>query len=235
MCQFESRRGAGLQPIGLTLCALMSDAPAPRSRLWSFDRKTERAQVDQHVRADASRLICYAVVDAVLEIRGGGDVVKPEHVAAFVRAAEATHGFVFGLGGKRLIQCSHFSALAADALRALSQHRRWRPRFNLACVIGYGPPDALALELLATGMSDADGRVAARAAAACDELREVDGVLQLLDERLAVETRREVIESLEFTSGLMRTPEVREGRQLVREYRGAKFIRDAPRGRAAGT
>ena len=98
----------------------MSDAPAPRSRLWSFDHKTECDHVDQYVRADASRLICYAVVDAVLEIREGGDVVKPEHVAAFVRAAEATHEFVFGLGGKRLVQCSHFSPLAADALRALS-------------------------------------------------------------------------------------------------------------------
>jgi hypothetical protein len=56
-------------------------------------------------------------------------------------------------------------------------------------------------------------------------------VLRLLDERLAVETRPEVIKSLEFTGGLMRTPEIREGRQLVREYRGAKFVRDAPRGR----
>ena len=212
----------------------MSDAAAPRSRLWSFDRETERDHVDRYVRADASRLVCYAIVDAVLEIREGGDVVTPEHVAAFVRAAEAAHEFVFGLGGKRLIQCSHFSPLAADALRALSRHRRWRPRFNLMCVLGYAPPDSLALELLATGLSDADERVATRAAAACDELREVNGVLRLLDERLAVETRPKVVESLEFTGGLMRTPEVREGWQLVRAYRGAKFVRDAPRGRTAG-
>jgi hypothetical protein len=105
----------------------MSDAPAPRSRLWSFDHKTECDHVDQYVRADASRLICYAVVDAVLEIREGGDVVKPEHVAAFVRAAEATHEFVFGLGGKRLVQCSHFSPLAADALRACRDTAGGRP------------------------------------------------------------------------------------------------------------
>lgn len=213
----------------------MSDAPAPRSRLWSFDRKTERDQVDQYVRPHASRLICYAVVDAVVAIREGGDVVKPEHVAAFVSAAEATHEFVFGLGGKRLIQCSHFSSLAADALRVLSRHRRWRPRFNLMCVLGYGPPDSLALELLASGLSDVDERVAARAAAACDELREVNSVLRLLDERLAVETRPKVIESLEFTSGLMRTPEVREGQYLVRNYRGTKFSRYASRSRTAGT
>ena len=213
----------------------MSDAPAPRSRLWSFDRKTERDYVDRYVRADGSRLICYAVIDAVLEIREGGDVVTSAHIAAFVRAAEARHEFVFGLGGKRLIQCSHFSALAADALRALSRHGRWRPRFNLMCVLGYGPPNSLAVELLATGLADMDERVAERAAGACDELREVDGVLRLLEERLTAETRPKVIESLQFMSELMRTPEVREGRQFVREYRGVKFVRDVPRGRTAGT
>ena len=212
----------------------MSDAPPPRSRLWSFDRKIERDHVHQYVRADASRLICYAVVDAVLEIREGSDVVKPEHIAAFVRAAEAAHEFVFGLGGKRLVQCSHFSSLAADALRTLSQHSRWRPRFNLMCVIGYRPPDPLALELLARGLADEAERVARRAAGACDTLRDIPGVEGMLDARLTVETRPPVREELEFVAGLMRTPEVRDGDKLVREFRGVQWVRDVPRGCTAG-
>lgn len=212
----------------------MSDATTQRSRLWSFDRKTECDNANHYVRAGASRSICYAVVDAVLDIRQNGDVVRPDHVAAFVRAAEAAHEYVFGLGGKRLVQCSHFSSLAADALRALSQHSRWRPRFNLMCVMGYRPPDPLALELLASGLPDEDQRVARRAAGACDTLRDIPDVEGMLDARLAVETRPTVREELEFVAGLMRTPEVRDGDKLVREYRGVRWVRDAPRGGKAG-
>lgn len=66
----------------------------PHSNNGLIDRRGRHASdighVDQYVRADASRLICYAVVDAVLEIRERGDVVKPEHVAALVRAVDAS-------------------------------------------------------------------------------------------------------------------------------------------------
>ncbi len=201
-------------------------------RLWSFDRQTEVDNVDRNVRSPGSRAICYAVVDAALDIRHT-DIVSPDHVAAFVRAAAQGHAYVFGLGGKRLVQCSHFSAFAADALRTLAKHRRWRPRFNVMCVLGcYGPPEKLALELLSAGLTDKAARVACRAAAACDDVG-TPAALKLLDERLSVETRPAVIESLEFTAGLMRTPEVVEGLYLVREYRGCKFMREAPRDRRA--
>ena len=209
---------------------MAGDVTTP-SKLWSFDRKTETDNVDRYVRPEAVRATCYAVVDAVLAIRGS-NTVAPEHVAAFVAAAEASHQYAFVLGGKRLVQCSHFSPLAVEALRGLSAHRRWGPRFNVMCVLGYGPPDALALELLHRGLADKSARVACRAADACDELREVPGVVQLLDERLAAEKRPEVIESLRFNTGLARAPEVREGRYLVREYHGIRYLRDAPRGRA---
>jgi hypothetical protein len=56
----------------------------------------------------------------------------------------------------------------------------------------------------------------------------------MVGDRLAVENRPELREELEFVAGLMRTPEVREGHHLVGDYRGVRFVRDAPRGRTAG-
>jgi hypothetical protein len=193
-------------------------------RIWSFSRETEVAHVDDFTDRLDYRELCYAVVDAVIEIRQTGQI-RRDHVDAFAKAVECSFEFVFSFGGKRLVETAHFSELAAEQLRALVSHSKWRARFNVMCLIGYGPPQALALELLTKGLVDRSEKVACRAAAACDELGDA-AALDLLRSRLPFEDRREVREEIEFTIELMSTPPIRNGRYEERTVRGVVVTRD---------
>ena len=132
------------------------------------------------------------------------------------------------------MEAAHVSALAADRLRALATHAQWQPRFNVMCLMGYKPPVALGLELLALGLADRSEKVASRAAAACDQLGGADA-LALLESRLPMESRTKVREEIEFTIELMRTPPVRKGRYEERTVRGVVFSRDVGPGKKSGT
>jgi hypothetical protein len=204
-----------------------------KDRFWSLGRDTEVSHVDSFTERTDYRQLCYAVIDAVIEIRATGEI-RPEHIEAFAKAAECSFEFVLCCGGKQLMMAAHFSALAADRLRALATHAQWRHRFNAMCLIRYKPPVALGLDLLALGLADKSEKVASRAAAACDELGGSDA-LALLESRLPMESRTKVREGIEFTIELMRTPPVRNGRYQERTVRGVVFCRDVGPGKKCGT
>jgi hypothetical protein len=200
------------------------DLKAIRDRIWSFGRDTEVSHVDGFTKRADYRQLCYDVIDAVIEIRETGQI-RAEHIDSFAKAAQCSFEFVFSCGLKRLIETTHFSELAADKLRALASDPQWTPRFNVMCCMSYGPPVALGLEILATGLKDRSEKVACRAAQSCDEFAAPAG-LELLQSRLPVENRRKVREGIEFAIECMRAPWVREGRQETRSVRGVVFSRD---------
>ena len=74
--------------------------------------------VDSFTERPDYRQLCYAVIDAVIEIRESSQI-RPDHIESFAKAAECSYEFVFGCGLKRLIETAHFSELAANKLRAL--------------------------------------------------------------------------------------------------------------------
>lgn len=204
-----------------------------KDHFWSFGRETEVSHVNGFTERADYRQLCYAVIDAVLDIRETGAIL-PEHVDAFAKAAECSFEFVFCCGGKWLMTAAHFSSVAAERLRALARHAQLRPRFNVMCLISYKAPVALGLELLALGLADRSEKVAIRAAAACDELGGSD-VLALLESRLPTESRAKVREEIEFTIELMRTPPVRNGRYEERTVRGVVISRDVGQAKKSGT
>lgn len=200
--------------------------------MWSFGRETEVSYANGFTERSDYRQLCYDVIDAVIEIRETGQI-RADHVDAFAKAADCSFEFVYCCGGKRLVEASHFSALAADKLRALASHTQWRSRFNVMCLIGYGPPVALGLELLAKCLEDRSEKVACRAASACDELGGPEA-LELLESRLGVENRAKVRSDIEFMIKLMRTPPVRNGRYQERTVCGVVFRRDVGPGKKSG-
>jgi hypothetical protein len=210
----------------------MSDSTL-KDRFWSFGRETEVSHVNGFTERTVYRELCYAVIDAVIEIRETGEI-GPEHIEAFAKATECSFEFVFCCGGKQLMAAAHISALAADRVRALATHAQWRPRFNVMCLMDYKPPVTLGLELLALGLVDRSEKVSSRAAAACDELGGAEA-LALLESRLPMESRTTVREEIEFTIELMRTPPIRNGRYEERAVRGVVFSRDVGPGKKSGT
>src|SRR5262249_13198998 len=125
----------GPRQLSRSVMCLMPDLTL-KDRFWSFGRDTEVSHVNGLTERSGYRQLCYAVIDAVIEIRDTGEI-RPEHIEAFAKAAECSFEFVFCCGGKRLMTAAHFSPLAADALRALATHVQWRPRFNVMCLMGY--------------------------------------------------------------------------------------------------
>lgn len=202
-------------------------------RFWSFGRETELSCVNDFTKRTDYRQLCYAVVDAVIEIRETG-AIRQVHIEVFAKAAESSSEFVFCCGGKRLMAAAHFSSLAADRLKALATHAKCRPRFNVMCLMGYEPPLALGLELLALGLADRSEKVANRAAAACAEVGGTEA-LALLESRLPLESRANVRKGIEFTIELMRTPPVRNGRYEERTVRGVVVAREVGAGKKSGT
>jgi hypothetical protein len=105
-----------------------------KDRIWSFGRETEVSHVNGFTEREDYRQHCYAVIDAVIEMRETGQI-RADHIEAFGKAAECPFEFVSFFGGKRLMETAHFSGLAADTLKTLATHRQWRPRFNVMCLM----------------------------------------------------------------------------------------------------
>lgn len=202
----------------------MSHATA-KDLIWSFGRETEIDYVNSRTSNELYRKLLYAVVDAVIEIRETG-VVTPTHLEAFRTGVECSNEVVLGPAGKRLVECSYLSPLASSALLALATSPKWRVRFNVMCLLEDRPPEALAMQLLQIGLQDNSSKAACRAVQACDEVR-YPSALPLLESRLGVEDRPEVIDTIRWTLGLMRTTPIIRGKSEERHYDGAVFVRGA--------
>ena len=104
--------------------------------MWSFDRETEVTYVNRFTDRADYRELCYAVIDAVIEIRETGQI--HDHVDTFAGSNAMHFEFVFCCGGKRLVEAARISELAANKLRSIAAHLQWGPRFNVMCLMHMG-------------------------------------------------------------------------------------------------